>query len=367
MLLAQEGSKGYDTSHQTNEKGVEPPALSIGMNLDDEDPRLAVDILGTDDVALIEPAISAFCREHLGQGVARVRYTSFSVGAGFGLMLDDGQSVFLKVWSPATSLTSLESIHVIQNALATQGFPAPRVLVPPRAFMAGNGAVMEWCERGTQLDAHAAPLRRALATSLAQLVALATPFADLPELPRHDYPTNSAFGAAHNILFDFHASRRGAEWIDEIAIASARIAQQSPSTVVIGHRDWSMHNLRLQNDANADPAVSAVYDWDSLAVARETDIVGMAAAMFTVTWSLDVVPRFPTREEMVAFVVDYEDAAGHCFSASEWECIGAAATYILAYVARCEHCAGWPEDAQSARASLRKHITGGRTFVRPAV
>ena len=91
--------------------------------LDDEDSRLALDILGTDDVAVIEQEISAFCREYMRQGVARFRYTSFSAGAGFGLVLDDGQSVFLKVCAPATSLTSLESVHVIQNALASRGFP----------------------------------------------------------------------------------------------------------------------------------------------------------------------------------------------------------------------------------------------------
>ena len=335
--------------------------------LDDEDSRLALDILGTDDVALIERAINAFCLEHLGQGVARVRYASYSAGAGLGLVLADGQSVFLKVCSPATSLECLQSVHVIQNALASRGFPAPRVLVSPRACMAGNGSVMEWYDHGTQFDAHPAPVRRALATTLAQLVTLATPFADLPGLPRHEYPANAAFGTAHNILFDFQATRRGAEWIDEIAIASAHIAQGGPNTIVVGHPDWSMHNVRLQNDPSGNPAVSAVYDWDSLTVARETDIVGMAAAIFTATWELDVVPRFPTREEMAAFVADYEDAAGHHFSASEWECIGAAATYMLAYVGRCEHCHGNPEDAQSARKALRAHVADSRVFVRPLV
>jgi len=199
---------------------------------------------------------------------------------------------------------------------------------------------------------------------LAQLVTLATPFADLPGLPRHEYPANSAFGPAHNILFDFQATGRGAEWIDEIAIASAHMAQRAPNTVVVGHRDWSMHNLRLQADAGGNAAVSVVYDWDSLVLARETDIVGMAAAIFTATWDLDVVPRFPRREEMAAFVAEYEDAAGHCFSASEWECIGAAATYMLAYVARCEHCDGNPEDAQSARRALRAHVADRGGFAR---
>lgn len=113
--------------------------------------------------------------------------------------------------------------------------------------------------------------------------------------------------------------------------------------------------------------ITVVYDWDSLAVARETDVVGMAAAIFLVTWDLELVPRFPTRDEMMAFVAEYEHAAGHRFSKREWESIGAAATYMLAYVARCEHSHGNPEDAQSARVALRAHVADNRPFVRPVV
>jgi hypothetical protein len=126
-----------------------------------------------------------------------------------------------------------------------------------------------------------------------------------------------------------------------------------------------MHNVRLQADRNGNTAVAVVYDWDSLSVARETDVVGMAAAIFSATWDLDVVPRFPTRDEMMAFVAEYEHAALHRFSEREWESIGAAATYMLAYVARCEHCHGNPEDDQSARAALRAHVADERAFVRP--
>ncbi|MFL5615400.1 MAG: hypothetical protein ACJ796_17155 [Gemmatimonadaceae bacterium] len=70
---------------------------------------------------------------------------------------------------------------------------------------------------------------------------------------------------------------------------------------------------------------------------------------------------------MAGFVADYEHAAGRRFSAREWECMGAAATYTLAYVARCEYCHGNPEDAQSARGALRAHVAASRAFVRPIV
>jgi hypothetical protein len=337
------------------------------VNLDEDDRQLARDILGTDDPAVIEPAISAFCRTHLGRDAVNVGYVSFSVGAGFGIALDDGRSVFMKVWPARVSRESLESVHVIQHALATQGFPAPRVLLNPQPFMAGYGSVMEWCDSGAQLDAHVALVRREMAASLARLIALAAPFASLSGLERLDYPTDGAFGKAHNVLFDFQATGRGAEWIDEIAIAAAHRAQAGPSRMVVGHRDWSMHNVRLHLDENGAPTMSVVYDWDSLVVARETDVVGVAAAIYPVTWDLEIVPRFPTRDEMLAFVAEYEQAAGRRFSAEESDRIGAAATYVLAYIARCEHCHGNPEDAQSARVHLRAHVAASRPFASPGL
>jgi hypothetical protein len=273
----------------------------------------------------------------------------------------------MKVWPARTSRESLDSVHVIQHALATHGFPAPRVLLNPRPVMAGHGSVMEWCDRGVQLDAHVPPVRREMAASLARLIAHATPFASLSGLERLDYPTDGAFGKAHNVLFDFQATGRGAEWIDEIAIAAAHRAQAGPGRMVVGHRDWSMHNVRLRTDEKGAPSMSVVYDWDSLVVARETDVVGMAAAIYPVTWDLQIVPRFPTHDEMLAFVAEYEEAADHRFSAEEWECIGGAATYILAYIARCEHCHGNPEDAQSARVALRAHAANSRAFTSPAL
>ena len=79
------------------------------------------------------------------------------------------------------------------------------------------------------------------------------------------------------------------------------------------------------------------YDWDSLAVVAETTAVGQAAA----TWSsleADDPPLAPTAQDVATYIVSYEShARGASFSAAERDAAGAAALWVLAYTARCEH------------------------------
>jgi hypothetical protein len=222
---------------------------------------------------------------------------------------------------------------------------------------------MAWLDRGTQEDAGVPARRGAMAATLARLIALATPYKDLPGLPEHGYREGAVWGSAHNVLFDFAATGLGAEWIDEIAEVSAQSARQAEGRIVLGHRDWSAKNVRFAFDVDGTPCVSAVYDWDSLALAREPEIVGMAAASFTATWDVPVARVVPTPSDMVAFIADYERAAGRRFSAGEWRTAAAAATYLLAYTARCEHASARHEEPDSARACLRACTKQGWTSV----
>ncbi|HLJ32728.1 MAG TPA: hypothetical protein VKU38_03710, partial [Ktedonobacteraceae bacterium] len=62
-----------------------------------------------------------------------------------------------------------------------------------------------------------------------------------------------------------------------------------------------------------------------------------AARGFTMTWHLDVLIT-PGQDEARAFVEEYETSRGKTFTNDERATIAAAATYALAYGARCEHC-----------------------------
>jgi hypothetical protein len=326
-----------------------PPAL-VRIFEDPYDVILSNGILGTADPAVIHRELAAFCKAWMGSALADVPYVTFSVGAGFGVALRDGRRAFLKAWPAAMTVESLQAIHTVQHAVAEQGFPAPRVLVPPAPFLDGRASVMEWMDHGAQQDARRPALRRAMAAALARLIALAEPYVDLPGLPRHGYPRGREWGPTHNALFDFHATAAGAEWIDDVAVAAARAARAGEGRRVLGHRDWRVQNMRF-----ADDDVSAVYDWDSLTVALEPEIVGMAAATFTKTDDIEVERALPTPAAMAAFIADYEAAAGRRFTAAEWRTAGAAATHLLAYTARCEHCYGPRPEPDSAQSLLRDH------------
>jgi hypothetical protein len=333
-----------------------------------EDPYdrvLANSILGTADPHVIYAALGEFCRTHFEAELADITYCSLSIGAGFGLTLDDGRRMFLKAWSPKTSTRRLDAIHVVQHALASEGFPAPDVLMMPKPFMAGHATVMQWLDLGEQEDASRPQLRRAMAASLAELITLASAYAELPELPRHSYPENGAWGSPHNALFDFEGTSQGAEWIDEIALASAHAARLGEGRIVLGHGDWSTKNVRFARNMGGAAFVSAVYDWDSLILARESEIVGMAAATFTVTWDIPIARVFPHPADMAAFVADYEEAAGRVFTPNERRTADAAATYVLAYTARCEHCTAVPGVPDSELSILLRQCasTGGLNFL----
>ncbi len=92
-----------------------------------------------------------------------------------------------------------------------------------------------------------------------------------------------------------------------------------------------------------DDGLLAVYDWDSVALVPESTAVGQAA----VTWSVTADPggtEFPTLPDIVGFVADYEQAAGHRLDETQWRAAGRSAAWVLAYTARCEHsldAKGW--------------------------
>jgi hypothetical protein len=320
---------------------------------DPEDRLLARSIFGTDDADAIAARVDEHCRAVMGgAGVASVDLVELSVGAGFGLTLADGRRVFLKAWSAATPAALLRDAHAVQAFLAARGFPCPGVLAGPRPFGDGHAAVLEYRDDGDHADANDPSIRRAMAATLARLVALAAPLRDLPGLPRGRVPRDALWPVPHNALFDFGATRHGAAWIERIAAASREVLLAAGGPMVIGHRDWGAHNMRFGRGGG----VGVVYDWDSLAVEPEASFVGTAAVTFPVTWYVEV-RKYPPPEAAADFVRDYETASGRGFGPAERAVIAAAAIYGLSYTARCEHArdpAGEPA-GDSARVALRTY------------
>jgi hypothetical protein len=297
-----------------------------------EDPLdqiLASSILGTTDASAIADRVSRFVAAQLGRTIVGCPLFIQSVGAVFGLDLDDATRVVLKVHALGEqlrgfgSLDELDAVYAAQTEFAAAGFPCARVIVPPRGFDAGAAAITAWLDPGTPDDPGAPSTRRALAAMLARSVELGAALTTPEHLPRATLPTARVLPAPHNALFDF--TRPEGEWIDERA-RRARAILDEPAPLIVMHTDPSCANVRV-----VDGTVAAVYDMDSLAWIDEHCCVAGAAVHFTYTGNPD--SRWPTREESLAYVADYEALRGRALDRRR---LDAAMIYAMAYTARCE-------------------------------
>lgn len=297
-------------------------------------PWVEDELFGTHDPVAVADALDRFCRTELGSSSAAFVFYEASVGCVAGLVLEDGRRVVVKAHQPSVPLDYLDGVHSVQATLAERGFPCPRPLVPPRPLGRGNATAEELVADGERRDGHDPAVRDELARTLARLVETAHDLVDTPGLRpglmARQQP-GSCWPIPHSRMFDFESTRRGTEWIDELAVRALELLDRSGPPVV-GHADWSVKHFRFVDDT-----VSVVYDWDSLVLEDEPVLVGDAARSFTATWYLEV-SLAPTPDEARAFVTEYERARGRSFDADERRLLAAAATYGLAYSARCESC-----------------------------
>jgi hypothetical protein len=128
---------------------------------------------------------------------------------------------------------------------------------------------------------------------------------------------------------------------------------------IAGHSDWSGKHFRFR-----DHAITAIYDWDSLAIRSEAALVGVAAMSYTTQFDLPGVPRAPRPDEMSAFIDEYSAARETPLSRAERGQVAAHGLLLAAYTARCEHCGvgGYDADADhdSFTTALRAH---GSTYL----
>ena len=279
--------------------------------------------------------IDELCRVELKQGISDAHFTSKSVGAVFGLTLVDGARVVLKLFP--NSFDELE-LHAFARCLAhvvRAGFPAPKQLVP--LFRADRvwGAFYELAP-GRVLDAHQAEVRRTLARALADFARIASDL-DPSGLPLAPTRREALWPTPHRTTIDLTSP--GGEWIDARAEAAQRVIRSAALPLIAAHMDWNATNALFFDESR----LSAILDWDSLMQASEAEMVGRAAAEFTVQWP--ACGSFtPSHDEASAFVREYEAARGRSFIVVEQRVVNASAEYLLAHVGRQGHRPGCADD-----------------------
>ena len=296
---------------------------------------------------------TTWCRSHLDAPIERYEFFAASSGSVHGVRLVDGRSVVVKGYRPSVSRAYLDAVASVQRAFAESGFPAPRPLVAATPCGAGHLAAEGMLRCRGDADGHDPMVRAVLARGFATFVGLGEPHRALLEGVAHPLtaPEGELYPVPHSPRFDFVATGRGAEWIDELRAESlARLRSTPAGRSVVVHGDWRIENVRVE-----EGEIRAVYDWDSVHIEREPAALAPAAVTFCVDWTRPG-RRFPSPSEIAAFVREYEVARDADFEPGSDAVLAAAMVAALSYGARCEHAIQHelPSGDDSQRGLLRR-------------
>lgn len=299
--------------------------------LDDKDLVMRDLLGGVSALELAPPLIEGL--ESMGQArPTRCFFHAVGVGIALGLELESGRSIMVKLHGAKRPLSFLQAVIEVQRHLVSEGFPAPLPLGDPISLFGLTMTAEDFLGSGELRDAHDPKIRKLMASGLANLIESAKPFA----LSRSLYlsPTRrdsqSLWPTPHNALFDFDTRSSDTAWIEDLATKALSVVSSFQGADVVGHADWSAKHFRFHEDA-----ISAVYDWDSLVLAPEPVLLGVAAATFPYHETLEVV-HSPSEVEIEAFIEEYIASRKTPAASEEIRIARAQAVYSLAYGAKCE-------------------------------
>lgn len=305
-------------------------------------------------------------RQVLARLAVEVRAVLFRTGrlaAVYGLDLDDGRTVAMKIGRPTLDpereLDRVTAAVACQRLLAASAFPCPTPVDQPWTT-SGSVAYMEaTLSSGRRGNGHDAEIRTALATSLAEQVWIlrGVSFPVLrTALPAWLDHRAGPWPTPHDPIFDFTITPPRFAWLDDLAADAARVIRGATGTDVIAHSDWTCGNVLF-----AGSEVAAAYDWDSLVCHSEPILAGLAGASYTQRSSRGA--HSPTPDETASFLSTYDDARSGIFSHQEQIVAAASATWTLAYNARCELCLADLGITQEAGSALSMLIVHGREYL----
>jgi hypothetical protein len=269
--------------------------------------------------------------QRLSVGVQQVVFRTGRLAAVYGLQVTNGAPVVAKVYR-RIEVARLAATVACQRLLADAGYPCPAPLDGP-VERDGRVVLLEaLLDRGERGDAHLPATRRAMAGALAEQILLlrAVPAlqSGLLQPPAWAAYAQGPWPTPHDPIFDFRTTPAGFDWLDHLAQRAAEVLLPRRPPDAIGHSDWGCQNLRFTQDR-----VSTAYDWDSLLAETEPVLVGVVAGAYTEGSRAGA--NAPTPDEVVAFLVDYEAQRSAPFRQHGQVAAAAAATWVLAYNARC--------------------------------
>jgi hypothetical protein len=276
-----------------------------------------------------ERALADWCAMWLGARPVDTLFRSGHLSQVTGIVLADGRRVVVKVRPDHPRLAGCAYVH---ERLWRTGFPCPEPLVGPVPFTGVGGVRLAasaetYLPDGDPLPAEPPGAVRAYAGLLARLIRLAprvagaTSMTPGPPWTAWDHRGAGVWPPADDRSDDLNAIPETA-WLDDVGAAvQRRLAAYGAVRVVVGHGDFEAHNIRWRG---LDPV--AVHDWDSVIVAPEAIVVGLAAA----AWPAGLGP-FATLDQTSAFLDAYQRATARTWSADDVEAAWAAGLWLRAF------------------------------------
>lgn len=271
--------------------------------------------------------LSAWCVKWLAAPAADMLFATGEVSAVWGLRLDDGRAVVVKVRRPSARLAGCFAVH---RHLWQAGFPCPEPLVGTQP-LGEHAATAEALLSVTGTPGAGAEFVRASAAGLARLVSLAPGPDSVPSLA----PSPGYAGWDHDQVGLWPTPTDGSpdynacpepEWADRAAAAVRERLRACRRAPLIGHGDWWDGNLVWDG---CD--LLAVHDWDSVICQPEPVIAGLAAAEFVGFGG----PQGPaTVEQSATFLDAYVQARGLRWDTADREVAWAAGLWVRAFDAK---------------------------------
>ncbi len=292
-----------------------------------------VAIFGTTDVESIRGTVDALAQAKFGSGIGEILFRAGRVDAVWAVRLDDGRDVVVKAHRQPVDLLARRATVQALRFLSKVGFPCPTPLADTSVFRGLVFSCDSLVTEGASGDAHEPAVRRALAQGLADHVRLLRGLPGIVTVagsgPAWCRYQEGPWPTPHDPIFDFDVTPDGYDWLDEFASeAAARLTRPHTLETVVGHADWYAGNARFDGDV-----LVGTFDWD-LVAAPEAQIAGFAAATYTDDGSGE--QDLPAPAEVRLFLGDYESARGVPFAEEEQIQAAAAASWALAYNARCQ-------------------------------
>lgn len=282
----------------------------------------------TDDITSF---IGRFARDQLGSDVARVRFRAGRIDAVWGVDLQDGRAVAIKVHRPPADLDALQATSEAQHLLAGAGFPCPAPQADPQD-VEGRVVTAEMLISGSAPDGRDPAVRKVLADGLVRHIQILRRQPDLVTRagpgPSWCHYRSGPWPVPHDTLVDFTTTVEGYEWLDQFGRRAADqiLTHRDGARVVVGHADWYAGSTIV-----ADGQLAGVFDWE-LVADTEAVIAGFAAACYAQRQTSAGYLSGP--EEVADFMRDYDNARGEPLTPLEQRVAAAAAAWICAFTAR---------------------------------